>query len=48
MHVLLVFLTKHRRRVFNTVALDALRDVFNTVCRDFEASLAETDGEDDH
>jgi putative transposase len=48
MHVHLVFLTKHRRRVFNTVALDALQDVFNTVCRDFEASLVQMDGEDDH
>jgi putative transposase len=48
MHVHLVFLTKHRRRVFNTAALDAPRDVFSTVCRAFEAALVQMDGEDDH
>jgi REP-associated tyrosine transposase len=48
MHVHLVFVTKHRRRVFDAAAIDALRDIFQDVCRDFEATLVEMDGEDDH
>jgi REP-associated tyrosine transposase len=48
MHVHLVFVTKYRRRVFDAAAIDALRDIFQSVCRDFEATLVEMDGEDDH
>jgi REP-associated tyrosine transposase len=48
MHVHLVFVTKYRRRVFDAAVLDALRDIFQSVCRDFQATLVEMDGEDDH
>ena len=47
-HVHLVFVTKYRRRVFTAAMLDDLRDIFGSVCADFEADLIEMDGEDDH
>jgi putative transposase len=48
LHAHLVFVTKYRRRVFDAAAIDALRDVFQSVCRDIEARLVEMDGEDEH
>ncbi|MDR0478317.1 MAG: IS200/IS605 family transposase [Burkholderiaceae bacterium] len=48
MHVHLVFVTKYRRGVFTKAILDELRLIFAKVCLDFEAQLAEFDGEDDH
>jgi putative transposase len=48
MHVHLVFVTKYRRNVFTKAMLDDLRDIFGSVCTDFEADLIEMDGEDDH
>ena len=39
---------KHHRRVFDDAAIDVLRDIFQSVCRDFEATLIKTDGEDEH
>lgn len=48
MHVHLVFVTKYRRRVFTATMLDDMRDIFASVCADFEAELVEMDGEDDH
>lgn len=48
MHVHLVFVTKYRRGVFDAAAIDALRDIFQSVCRDLEATLVQMDGEDDH
>ncbi|MHB8198994.1 MAG: IS200/IS605 family transposase [Vulcanimicrobiaceae bacterium] len=48
LHVHLVFVTKYRRHVFSKAILDAMRPTFENVCRDFEASLVEFDGEDDH
>ena len=48
MHVHLVFVTKYRRRVFTKAMLDDMRDIFASVCTDFEAELVEMDGEDDH
>jgi putative transposase len=44
----LVFITKYRGEVFTKQILDDLRDIFSSVCADFEAELAEFDGEDDH
>ena len=41
-------MAKYRRRVFDGPAIDALRGLFANVCADFEASLIEMDGEDDH
>ena len=48
MHVHLVFVAKYRRKVFDGPAIDALRGIFASVCRDFEAALVAMDGEDDH
>ncbi len=47
-HVHLVFVTKYRREVFTKEILDELRDIFSSVCADFEAELVEFDGEHDH
>jgi putative transposase len=48
MHVHLVFVTKYRRGVFTKAVLDDLQEIFAKVCTDFEATLVEFDGEDDH
>jgi putative transposase len=47
-HVHLVFVTKYRRGVFTKEILDDMRQIFASVCTDFEAELVEFDGEDDH
>ncbi|MCX7116649.1 MAG: IS200/IS605 family transposase [Legionellales bacterium] len=48
MHVHLVFVTKYRRNVFTNDILEALSPIFDSVCKDFDATLVEFDGEDDH
>jgi putative transposase len=48
MHVHLVFVTKYRRKVFNKNALSILHIIFSNVCVDFEATLIEMEGENDH
>ena len=48
LHVHLVFVTKYRRKVFNSMILDDLRDIFRKVCSDCEAQLVEFDGEEDY
>lgn len=48
MHVHLVFVAKYRRIVFTQRILDYLREIFSSVCADFEAVLVEFDGEGDH
>jgi len=48
MHVHLVFVTRYRRGVFTKEILDDLKQIFTSVCADFEAELVEFDGEDDH
>lgn len=48
MHVHLVFVTKYRRNVFTKDILEALNPIFDAVCKDFDATLVEFDGEDDH
>ena len=48
LHVHLVFVTKYRREVFTQTTLEAMRGIFEDVCRDFEAELMEFDGEEDH
>ena len=48
LHVHLMFVTKHRRPVFDTRAIDVLRGLFADVCSDAQATLVEMDGEDDH
>jgi len=47
MHVHLVFVAKYRRTVFDSAAIDRLRELFAKVCNDFEAQLVEMDGESD-
>src|ERR1035438_8556973 len=48
MHVHLVFVTKYRYRVFDGQAVESLRMIFAKVCTDFETTLVEMDGEDNH
>lgn len=48
LRVHLVFVTKYRRGVFTKAILDDLKEIFASVCHDFEAELVEFDGEDDH
>lgn len=48
LHVHLVFVTKYRRGVFTKAILDDLKEIFASVCHDFEAELVEFNGEDDH
>ena len=45
---ILVFITKYRYGVFTKAILDDLKEIFASVCQDFEAELVEFDGEDDH
>ena len=47
LHALLVFVTKYRYGVFTKIIPDGLKEIFVSVCRDFEAELIEFDGEDD-
>lgn len=48
MHVHLVFVPKYRKYVFDEKALDALEKIFIHVLDQFEADLAEFNGESDH
>jgi putative transposase len=43
-----VFVTKYRKRAFSQAVLDVLRDIFTSVCADFEATLVEFEGEREH
>lgn len=47
-HVHLVFVPKYRRHVFEARHHVRMRSIFEKVCRDFGATLAEMNGEDDH
>lgn len=48
LHIHLVFVTKYRRSVFTKTVLEDLKEIFSSVCQDFEAELVEFDGEKDH
>ena len=48
LHIHLVFVTKYRRSVFTKAVLEDLKEIFASVCQDFEAELVELDGEKDH
>lgn len=48
LHVHLVFVTKYRRDVLSELAIRDLAAIFAKVCKDFEATLVECSGEDDH
>ncbi len=43
-----VLVAKYRRLVFTQEILEDLRTIFSDVCENFEATLAEFDGERDH
>src|ERR1035437_3782462 len=47
-HAHLVFVTKYRKRVFTSEALDILKEVMQKVCDDFSVELAAFEGEDNH
>ena len=48
LHIHLVFVTKYRRSVFTKAVLEDLKEIFASVCQDFEAELVEFEGEKDH
>ena len=48
LHVHLVFVTKYRSRAFTKAILLDLREIFQSVCKDFDAVLVEFEGEKDH
>lgn len=48
MHVHLVFVTKYRKHVFDKEAVDQLREIFKSICTDFDATLVDMNGEDNH
>ena len=48
LHIHLVFVTKYRRSVFTKAVLEAMKEIFASVCQDFEAELVEFDGEKDY
>ena len=48
LHIHLVFVTKYHRSVFTKAVLEDLKEIFASVCQDFEAELVEFDGEKDY
>jgi len=48
MHVHLVFVTKYRKKIFDSTSINILNSIFSEVCDKFEAQLIELDGEHDH
>ncbi|MBS3904326.1 MAG: IS200/IS605 family transposase [Simkania sp.] len=48
LHVHLVFVAKYRKKVFTKQVLNDLREIFSSVCSDFEARLVEFEGKGDH
>ena len=48
LHVHLVFLTKYRKTIFDSDAIERLRVIFTKVCGDFQAELVELHGQVDH
>jgi putative transposase len=48
LHVHLVFVTKYRKKVFDTQILNSMNEILIKVCLKFEAELREFNGEDNH
>jgi putative transposase len=48
LHAHLIFTPKYRRRVFDGVHIEAMREIFDRVCEAAGAELAEFNGESDH
>lgn len=47
-HIHLVFVTKYRKTIFDSSAIQALEQIFAHVCKDFDAELKGFNGEKDH
>ena len=48
MHVHLVFVSKYRKKVFDSKILKSMKEIFINICFNFEAELKEFNGEVDH
>ena len=48
LHAHLVFVTKYRKVCFTPRVLDHMKEVFLSVCKDFDVELVEFEGEGDH
>ena len=48
LHAHLVFVTKYPKNIFSSEWLKDMREIFEIVCRNFEASLKEFNGEGNH
>ena len=48
LHAHLVFVKKYRKAVFTKDMLKSLKNIFSSICQDFESILTEFDGEEDH
>ncbi len=48
MHVHLAFFTKYRRKGFTEQVMRELKLIVTSVCKEFESTLIEFDGEQDH
>jgi putative transposase len=48
LHAHLVFITKYRHACFTSKHLSTLKNLFRSVCEDFETELIEFNGEGDH
>ena len=48
MHVHLVFVTKYRKRVFDSKILTEMEQIFKDICNISESKLVEFEGEDDY
>ncbi|MDJ0746193.1 MAG: IS200/IS605 family transposase [Xenococcaceae cyanobacterium MO_167.B27] len=44
----IVFVTKYRRKIIDTLMLEELRRVFQSVCISWDCELIEFNGESDH
>lgn len=48
LHVHLVFVTKYRKNIFTKSLVNEFKEIFGKICLDFESTLIEIDGEQDH
>jgi len=44
----LVLVTKYRKKCINLILLNRLKEIFESVCKDWECELVEFNGEEDH
>ena len=48
LHVHLVFVTKYRKKIFQSIHLIEMKTIFAKVCSDMEVNMQEMNGEEDH